>query len=339
MVLAQTGPLGPGGEVYVDYGDGFGSIRVYPRVIDTRPKPLIVEEDLSELAIQYGVSIEAIAIAHGIPDSEDEEAQELYAASFLSPLSLPIEGILAFSLHRSNTCAFIEELFISGDSRGSGLGPLLIRTIFDRLPNITEVHLATNRDSSPDSPESCYRRLDFRPTPTRSRAFPVRMSTSRIYMSVNRTDFRAKRRAYVRSRGESHRPHPHSIQDRIDIRKLDPNHTSHSSPDSQGLNQILLELHTYHNFASPIRLDPPNLVPTILSRTTHIITISHRPDASAPPPTALGPLPSEICPPHPMGVMASTTTLPGSRAHPLPLQEQVHMPRLGFRAGCDPTGK
>ena len=114
------------------------------------------KEDLATIATQEGISIEAIAIAHGTPDPDDEDALEIYDDSLSHPLSEPIEGILALSLHKADSIAFIEELFISGNSRGSGLGPHLIHTIFIRLPEVVEVHLATNRDGTPTSPETCY---------------------------------------------------------------------------------------------------------------------------------------------------------------------------------------
>ena len=84
----HTGPLGPKGEVYVDYGDSAEAIRSYDRVVDQGIVPSISRDDLSPLATQYGVSIEAIAIAHGIPDHEDESSQRIYDESFL-PLSPP----------------------------------------------------------------------------------------------------------------------------------------------------------------------------------------------------------------------------------------------------------
>ena len=148
MALVQTGPVGPAGEIYVDYKEAFKGSRDYPRVVDTRPIPDIPPLALSTLASQYGVSIEAIAIAHGVPDASNEGSLHLCEESRRPHLSTPIAGLLALSRHKRNKTIFIEELFITGSERGKGRGPLLIYATLALFPHVTEIHLITNRDPS-----------------------------------------------------------------------------------------------------------------------------------------------------------------------------------------------
>ena len=85
MALVQTGPLGPKGETYVDYGDVYGKAnhRDYAYTPDKRVKPDVTEDSLLDLASQYKASVAAIAVAHGHPDTNpsgqiDSEASLIY---------------------------------------------------------------------------------------------------------------------------------------------------------------------------------------------------------------------------------------------------------------------
>ena len=189
---------------------------------------------------------------------------------------------MASSLHKDGEVLFIEELFLTGVNRGEGKGPLLIDYTWDHLPNITEIHLITDANSSKDSPESCYRRLGFRPVRLRrDRVLDHSIPRTKVYMSVTRHRFREKREAHARSKGESHQPQPQDLLDRIDLRELDPQRPSHTTPESQGLNRILHELHQYHGYHThrnyAINLNPPNLIPVILGEATHLTSLFSTP--------------------------------------------------------------
>ena len=161
MALVQTGPLGQEGEIYVDYGDTFGKDdhRSYYYSPDKRVNPVVTEDSLLEIATQYNTSVAAISVAHGHPDRNesgqiDLEASHIHEDSHHIPLSLPMGGVMASSLHWNDEILFIEELFLTGANRGKGKGPLLINYTWEHLPNITEIHLITNVNNSTNSPES-----------------------------------------------------------------------------------------------------------------------------------------------------------------------------------------
>ena len=363
MALVQTGPLGPKGETYVDYGDAYGKAnhRDYDYSPDKRVKPDVTEDSLLDLANQYKTSVAAIAVAHGHPDTNpsgriDPEASLIYEDSHHIPLSLPMEGIMASSLHRDGEVLFIEELFLTGANRGGGKGPLLIDYTWDHLPKITEIHLITDANSSKDSPESCYRRLGFSPVRLRKdRVFDYSIPRTKIYMSITRHRFREKREAYARSKGECHQPQPQELLDRIDLRKLDPQRPSHTTPESQGLNRILHELYQYHDYHThrnyAVNLDPPNLspnlIPVILGEATHLTSLfstsaaittpspPHDPadgqtppnsPPPSPPPSHQSPCPSPL--PLPQSLPTLTQLLPSciSLSPPPPDPSPDHLP-------------
>ena len=311
MALVQTGPLGPEGEIYVDYGDIYGhdDMRDYTYSPDKRGKPHVDEGDLVDLANQYATSVATLAVAHGWPDTQDQEAEHLQLDSYHPPLSLPMEGVMASSLHREGEVLFIEELFLTGTSRKKGKGPLLIDYTWERMQGVTEIHLVAKRGRKKDSPESIYRKLGFTPTQdSKDRVFDDTIASKKVYMSVSREEFLRKREAY-RNRSSnpdlnlSRRP----LFDRFDLRDFEPGRESHATSESKGLNLILHELHKYHRMRTRINMNPPNLVPTIIGLATHLSVIFSQPNLSSNPPPSPPPSPPQ-----------DTTIPPPPSPHPHP---------------------
>ena len=254
-------------------------------------------------------------------------------------------------------------MFLSGETRGKGRGPLLISTIFNSLPLVTQVHLVTGRGSSP---EACYIKLGFKgPTPLFLRVFSGRMSTNRIYMTVTREEFQQKRDDFYKPNGEATPPAPatHGQAPHVDLRELHPEDPTHSSLSSRGLNDILLDMHAYHGTYGPICRSPPNLIPSLLSGASHLISIYPSPSApnppatqppnqdgpnlrngdvppdartSAPDPSDLGPQLSEMNSPPLMGAVTSNNPSPGSPGISN-ASERLRLP-LSFCESSSPDG-
>ena len=165
----------------------------------------------------------------------------------------------------------IEELFLTDSFRNQGIGPELMQTLLDLYPQVSELHLVTDRDARRGSPETRYRSLGFETTPSKDRIVQHEIHESKLYMSTTRERFDRIRFAYMTSHPQS------SSRDGITHHQtLEPHHPSHLTAHSKGLNDILTELHSYHDLPTHLITQPPTLVSSILTHATNLITYTTR---------------------------------------------------------------